>query len=135
MEHYFNVLIESAWAASIVPMSNEATFTAMRLFGGYNLWAGFIISTIGATTGQLFNWYIGHTLLKFRHRYNWNVSDRWYNWCSSFFNKYLLFMLLFSWWPICNILVIVFGFLKTPLRLVAPLLLVGYLFRYGLMIL
>lgn len=125
MNNYFDVFIEALWTASIIPMSQEATYVAMRLFGGYNMPLAAALGITGATLGQLFNWWIGKKLVAAKDTKKFNVSDYWYDKISHIFNKYLLFLLLFCWAPLGGILLVIAGFIKTPLRLVLPIILVG----------
>ena len=130
MNHYLNVFIEAMWTASIFPMSYDATFDAMRLFGGFKMPKAAAIAIIGATIGQLCNWTLGRTLFTIRHKAHFNISERVYAKTAHIFNTYLVFLLLFSWLPIGNILLCVAGFTKAPLKLVTPLIFTGYCYYY-----
>lgn len=134
MDLYVKVFIEGAHTASVVPLGNDTAFTAMQLFGGYNMHLALILATAGGCLGQLFNWWVGYALLRQRGKFSFNVSDYWYAKTSAIFNKYCVFLLLFSWAPLCNLLLVMAGFTRAPLKVVMPLVAVGYLLHYGLQI-
>ena len=132
MDFYFKVCYEGAWTASLIPLGNDTTYAAMLLFGGYNMHLALILATAGAALGQLFNYGLGYAMLHQRGKYSFNVSEHWYKKVSGIFNKYCVFLLLFSWAPLCNLMLPIAGFTRAPLKVVMPLVTVGYLLHYGL---
>lgn len=130
MEFYVNVLIEAAWTASVVPLGNEATFTAMALFGGYNMHIASILATAGAVAGHTLNWYLGQGIRLLKSRVNLHISDYWYEKISHIFNKYLLFLLLLSWAPMFKFIVVLSGFVNTRPKVMLPLVTGGNLLYY-----
>lgn len=134
--HYLQILVESAWAASIIPGASEATFAAMKAFGGFNLELAAALSAMGSIIGQLFNWGVGKLLLKLKYSGSFKMSEPLYIKTQTFFNKYFLFvLLLFSWAPLFNIFTVAAGFLAVPLRIALPLLAIGNAVFYGVSIL
>jgi membrane protein YqaA with SNARE-associated domain len=134
MEYYIKVFYEEAWSASLIPFASSATFSALNLFGGHNMHMLALFATAGATLGLIFNWLVGHLLLKLHLKSNLNVSHKIYDRISTIFNKYLIFLLLFSWVPLCKILLLFAGFLDAPLKFVLPLVVVGQLLYFMLQI-
>lgn len=132
MEFYLKLFLEAAWTASVVPLGNEPTYAAMRLFGGYNMNMALVIATAGASLGQVFNWGIGYALQTQRNNSKMKVSEHWYNKVSTIFNKYCIWLLLFCWAPLCKLLLVVAGFTRAPIKLVLPLVVVGNLLNYAL---
>ncbi|MBY0407870.1 MAG: hypothetical protein K2Q01_09265 [Rickettsiales bacterium] len=130
MENYLKVFLEAAWTNSLVPFAPDATFSAMKLFGGYNMHMAAILATAGASLGLLLNWLIGQGLLKMHAKSNLHVSEQRYQRVSYLFNKYGIFLLLFSWVPLMKIIMLLAGFLNAPLKFVMPLVVVGQLFFY-----
>jgi membrane protein YqaA with SNARE-associated domain len=131
MNNYVQVLFESAWVATIIPMSAEPTFFAMRGFGGYDMWPAFAMAVAGATGGQLFNWGVGRLLLTLKDKGELNVSEPQYQKFSGIFRRYLLFLLVLCWVPLCNIFVVIAGFFNLRMRILIPLILLGNIIRYG----
>ena len=122
MDFYLKAFLEGAWTASIIPLGNDTTFAAMRLFGGYNMHLAFLLATAGACLGQLFNYGVGRALLNQRGKHKFNVSDYWYARISTNFNKYCIFLILFCWAPLCNLLLVLAGFTRAPVKLPGPML-------------
>lgn len=131
MDFYFKVFYEAAWSNSIIPFATEATYMALKLFGGYNLPGVCLLAIVGATIGQAFNWYVGQVLFKLHKNSSLHISEQWYNKISELFNKYGIFLLLFSWAPLCKLLLIVAGFLNTRLSFALSLVILGQIYYYG----
>ena len=131
MEYYFKIFYESAWSASVIPFSNEATFFAMQAFGGFDMKIPVLLAVTGATLGQLFNLMLGKFLLSFYRKGQLHVSEYWYNRVSVLFNTYGIFLLLFSWVSILKVLVVLTGFVGTRTRFALPLIVLGQFYYYG----
>lgn len=123
------ILVESTWHASIIPLGNDATFYAMQAFGNYDMKMPVLLAVIGATMGQMFNWMVGEFLLSYKG--SLKVDDYWHGRVAALFNKYGIFLLLFSWAPLCNLLVVLAGFVGTKPKIVFTLVLAGQAFNYG----
>lgn len=131
MSDYLNVLIESAWVASVIPGSAERTFFAMKGFGGYSLQLACVLAVIGATIGHIFNWWLGTQIDKLQHKQGKGFNPAAYANVQQKFNKYGLFILLLSWLPMLNIFVVAAGILRLPLRTALPLIIIGQVAAYG----
>ena len=130
MEYYFKVFYESAWTNSLIPFATDATFSAINLFGGYNMPIAAMIATAGATLGLTSNWLLGYALMRMRNGSKLQLKEAYYNRASILFNKYGIFLLLFTWVPLFKIIMIFAGFLNAPLKFVLPLAVIGQLFYY-----
>ena len=131
MEHYFTLFYEAAWTASIIPFSTDATFVSMVSFGGFDMRIPAILSIMGATLGQIFNLMLGKFLLSFHKKGILHVTEYWYNKVSNAFNKYGVFLLLFSWVSFLKVLLVLAGFLDTRIRFALPLALIGQIYHYS----
>jgi len=131
MSFYLPIFLESAWVASIIPMSSEPTFFAMKAFGGYDMAIPFLLAIAGATLGQSLNWLVGKMLLRLEKNKKLNISDYWYHRVAGLFNQYGIFLLLLSWVPLCNLLVVLAGFVGTKPKIVLPLIIIGQAAHYG----
>lgn len=123
---YLPILIESAHAASIIPLASEATAYAMKAFGGFNMELAFALSVIGGTLGHAFNWGVGALLARWKGA-NGEVHAR----AQRIFKKYLIFLLLFCWFPVMNFAVVASGFLGVRLKTALPLIALGLAGYYG----
>ncbi len=130
MENYLKVFYEAVWTNSMFPFASDATFTALNLFGGYNMHMAAIIATAGATVGLISNWLIGQFLLKLHTTSTLHIRQDYYEKICYVFNKYLIFVLLFSWLPLCKVILLLAGFLNSRLKFVLPLTVIGQLLFY-----
>jgi len=131
MDHYFDVFFEALWTASVVPFSTDATYAAMNAFGGFDMRVPFALAVTGASIGQVFNIVVGKFLLTLHQKGQLHVSEKWYGRISQNFNKYGIFLLLFSWVSFLKVLVVVAGFVGTRIRFALPLIIIGQIYHYG----
>ncbi|MDE3060551.1 MAG: hypothetical protein KGJ06_06030 [Pseudomonadota bacterium] len=125
MTHLLSILLESAWTASIIPLGSEPTIAALKAFGGHDMVLPSLLAVAGAIAGQSFNWLIGKIFMKYK------PDSKRYARAASFFNKYLVFLLFFSWVPLGNLLVAAAGFLGTRLTFILPLVIIGEAYNYS----
>lgn len=132
MDFYLNVFLESAHAASIIPLySSGATFYAMRSFGGFDLPLAAVIAVSGSALGALFNFLLGYgLLLLYRKKHNLMSKEK-YSSASRWFFKYGIALLPFSWLPLFNFLVVAAGFLGVRARVALPLVILGQALYFG----
>ena len=134
IEHLAKVFYEEAWANSMLPFASNATFTAMKMFGGHFMHLAVIIATLGATLGLLFNWFLGKLLQNLHTKSKLHLSPEHYSQAVTIFNKYGIFLLLLSWLPLMKIVLIFAGFLNTRLKVALPLAAFGQFAYYLLQI-
>ena len=65
-ETYLFLLADSFMSGLVLPIRYELVFTAMKIFGGYNLYFAGLISTIGITIASTLNWLLGRALRTFK---------------------------------------------------------------------
>lgn len=124
------ILFESAWNASIVPFGSDTTFYAMQAFGNFDMRFAALFAVIGGVTGQLLNWCIGRLMRMAGQRGKYVRYEETYTKAEQFFNKYLIFLLVFSWLPVFKFLVLAAGFLQTRFRIVFWFTITGYIAHY-----
>lgn len=129
MNSSLTLLLESAWHASIIPFGNDATYFAMKAFGGQDMGLPFILSVTGAMLGQLFNLLIGITLIKL-NKDTHTLPERVEKYLP-YFRRHGHYALLFSWVPLCNLLTVAAGMARIPLWRALPLLLLGEMAYYS----
>ncbi len=135
VDFYPKIFLEALHHASIIPFGSEPTVYAMKAFGTYPMAALFVLALVGAILGQMFNWYVGRLLLYYEHKEKFRVSAHQYERARKYFNTYGIFLLLFSWAMLANLLVVLAGFLNIPLKKSLPLIAVGLAVHYGLSLL
>lgn len=132
MDFYFDIFVESAFAASIIPFHSDPTFFAMRSFGGYDLTLAALVAVLGSTLGAIFNFMLGYLLLKIYDsvKNKKETTVTLYSKYSSYFSKYFIFALFFSFMPLLNFLVIAAGFFAVRARVAIPIVMAGQAARY-----
>lgn len=128
---HFQVFYEAAWLASLIPMGNDTTLYAMKAFGGYDLLLPVLLSILGGTLGQLFNYGLGRWLQRLKYTRNMTLSEDVYVRFEYYFNRYGFLLLLVSWLPLCKLLPLLAGFTRLPFKKMLLLVLLGYIYHYG----
>ncbi len=131
MGHYLSVFFESAWVASVVPMGSEPSFFAMLAFGSFSMLPAWIAAVSGATLGHVFNWYVGKLFLKIGEKSKKPLNQQFYAKAQGYFRKYGIFLLLFSWVTLMNLVVVAAGIFKVRLKTVLTLVIIGQAAHYG----
>ena len=133
MSVYIDVFIESVLVSSIIPFMSDPSFSAMRLFGGYNMPLATVIAVFGASLGAVFNFMLGSWVLKLYRKKN----DRKYfpiekyNKFRHIFFKYFIILLPFSWVTLLDFLVFFAGFFGVRAKLALSLVIAGQIIHYG----
>lgn len=125
------IFLEAIHKASVIPFGSDLTFYVMKAFGGYDMAAPVILSVVGASLGHIVNWYIGRSLVFFEYKGKFRINPERYERIRAFAEKYGIFLLVFAYAPLMNLLVVASGFLKLPLKKVMPFVIVGLAVHYG----
>lgn len=104
-------------AATILPLSSEATLAALLLAERWDPWALWAAATLGNGLGSVVNWLMGRWALHFQDRQWFPVSPENLGAAQRRFRKYGQWSLLFAWVPLIG----------DPLTLAAGLLRVRFL--------
>jgi membrane protein YqaA with SNARE-associated domain len=134
MDQFFRIFIESAWTASLIPLSSEATLYAMKSFG-QDVTLAVIPAILGGTLGMMTNFLLGMLMLRAKRSGIPVIGERTYDKAQRFFNKYLFFLLFLSFLPMFKFLVLAAGFLGTRPRYALILVALGYVLHYGMVLL
>ena len=97
---YFQLLIISFLAATILPFSSEVVLTTMYLSNSFETYILLIFASIGNILGSITNWYLGKKITIFQDRKWFPVSPYRLNRSQKYFQKYGLWSLLLAWVPI-----------------------------------
>lgn len=122
---YLDIFIESASVASILPFTNHASYYAALAFGGFNVPMAFTLAVLGAVAGQMFNWGLGRIALRLKEKGKIKLDNGMYTQAQTLFKKYGIFLLLFCWVMLGNLLVVAAAFLNVRLRVALPLIIAG----------
>ena len=97
---YFQLLIISFLAATILPFSSEVVLTTMYLSNSFETYLLLIFASIGNILGSITNWYLGKKITIFQDRKWFPVSPNQLSRSQIYFQKYGLWSLLLAWVPI-----------------------------------
>ena len=97
---YFQLLLISFLAATILPFSSEVVLTTMYLSNSFETYLLLIFASIGNILGSITNWYLGKKITIFQDRKWFPVSPDQLNRSQKYFQKYGLWSLLLAWVPI-----------------------------------
>ena len=97
---YFQLLIISFLAATILPFSSEVVLTTMFLSNSFETYLLLIFASIGNILGSITNWYLGKKITIFQDRKWFPVSPGQLSRSQKYFQKYGLWSLLLAWVPI-----------------------------------
>ena len=97
---YFQLLIISFLAATILPFSSEVVLTTMYLSNSFETYLLLIFASTGNIFGSITNWYLGKKITIFQDRKWFPVSPNQLSRSQKYFQKYGLWSLLLAWVPI-----------------------------------
>ena len=128
---YFQLLIISFLAATILPFSSEVVLTSMYLSNSFETFFLLIFASIGNILGSITNWYLGKKITMFQDRKWFPVSPDQLNRSQKYFQKYGLWSLLLAWVPIIgDPLTLLAGVLKVRFGVFFLLVSISKISRY-----
>jgi|TARA_B110000438_G_C15725039_1_gene611612 membrane protein YqaA with SNARE-associated domain len=136
MEGYLGLFFSALLSASILPFSSEVVLVGLIATENYNstiLWG---MATFGNVAGACINWWLGRFCLNWRDRNWFPVSQKQLDTAESWFLRYGVWSLLFSWLPIVgDPLTFLAGILRVNFGLFIILVTIGKAGRYGILVL
>lgn len=128
---YFQLLIISFLAATILPFSSEVVLTTMYLSNSFETYLLLIFASIGNILGSITNWYLGKKITIFQDRKWFPVSPDQLSRSRKYFQKYGLWSLLLAWVPIIgDPLTLLAGVLKVRFGIFFLLVSISKISRY-----
>jgi len=112
-------------------LSSELTLAGLLTSNNYNIYWLLSSASLGNILGSVFNWLLGHYLLKY-------LSIKWFPFnqiqidqASNWFKKFSIWSLLFAWVPIIgDPLTLVAGILRVKFSTFLILVSIGKILRY-----
>ena len=128
---YFQLLIISFLAATILPFSSEVVLTTMYLSNSFETYFLLIFASTGNILGSMTNWYLGKKISIFQNRKWFPVSPAQLNRSQKYFQKYGLWSLLLAWVPVIgDPLTLLAGVLKVRFGIFFILVSISKISRY-----
>ena len=114
---YFQLLIISFLAATILPLSSELVLSTMLLTDSFDKYLLLVVASFGNIFGSSVNWYLGKKILIFKDKKWFPVNEKQIAKSEMYFKKYGIWSLLLAWVPIIG----------DPLTVIAGILRVNFL--------
>ena len=130
MYDYFLLFLTAFLAATVLPFSSEVLFVGL-LQGESDGKLLLLSAIIGNTLGAVVNWSLGRFLLKYQDRRWFYFSHDQVVKAQSWFNRYGVWSLLFSWVPFGgDVLTFIAGVMRVNFILFLLLVFLGKAGRY-----
>ena len=97
---YFQLLIISFLAATILPLSSELVLSTMLLTDSFDKYLLLVVASFGNIFGSSVNWYLGKKILIFKDKKWFPVNEKQIAKSEMYFKKYGIWSLLLAWVPI-----------------------------------
>lgn len=121
----------SLLAATIFPAQSEAVLVGLHLTGNYSPTLLIAVATCGNVLGACINWLLGRYLEHFKNRRWFPVKEAALDRAARTYQRYGVWTLLLSWFPIIgDPLTVIAGLLRTPFLIFLLLVTIGKLARY-----
>lgn len=104
-------------AATIVPFQSEVVFVALQVAKTVPVWALITVASIGNTLGALVNYYIGQGITRFEGKRWFPATPAQMARAEAWFARWGIWVLLFSWLPVGDVMTVVAGVMRTPVWL------------------
>ena len=110
---YFQLLIISFLAATILPLSSELVVSTMLLTDSFDKYLLLVVASFGNIFGSSVNWYLGKKILIFKDKKWFPVNEKQIAKSEMYFKKYGIWSLLLAWVPVIgDPLTVIAGILK-----------------------
>ena len=128
---YFQLLLFSFLAATILPFSSEILLSTMYMTGSFQTLNLLVIASLGNISGSIVNWYLGKKINFYQKKKWFPVSSDRLKKSEYYFQKYGLWSLLLSWVPIIGDPITLFaGILNVRFQIFVILVSISKISRY-----
>ena len=128
---YFQLLLFSFLAATILPFSSEILLSTMYMTGSFQTLNLLVIASLGNISGSIVNWYLGKKINLYQKKKWFPVSSDRLKKSEYYFQKYGLWSLLLSWVPIIGDPITLFaGILNVRFQIFVILVSISKISRY-----
>lgn len=128
---YLGLFVAAFLAATVVPFSSEAVFSALVFLGDFDLWTCVFVATAGNWLGGMTCYYLGRLgKLEWIEKFTGVKKDKIDKWTDKI-QKYGNWMAFFSFLPgIGDVIAVASGYFRCNVWIVALSMLLGKFFRY-----
>ncbi|MBF6058869.1 MULTISPECIES: YqaA family protein [Thiomicrorhabdus] len=134
MDALISLFFVSLLAATLFPAGSEILLLGLAA-NGENVWALWMVATLGNTLGSVVNYLLGRYLLHFQDKRWFPIKAHQLHKSQNWFQKYGIWSLLFAWLPIVgDPLTLIAGIMRVKFWLFALLTLIGKGVRYAVLL-
>ena len=134
MTAYLALFLTSLLAATVLPFYSEVMLVGLVGESRSSVLL-VIVATAGNTAGAVINWLLGIYLLEYQDRRWFPFKPQQVERAQSYFQRYGVWTLLFSWLPIGgDALTFIAGILKVKFWVFLVLVAIGKLARYAVVV-
>ena len=128
---YFQLLVISFLAATILPLSSELILSTMLLTDTFDKFLLLVVASFGNIFGSSINWYLGKKILIFKDKSWFPASEGQIARSEIYYKKYGIWSLLLAWVPIIgDPLTIIAGVLNVKFYTFITLVSISKISRY-----
>ena len=128
---YFQLILISFLAATILPLSSELVLSTMLITGSFDKYLLLVVASFGNILGSSVNWYLGKKILTFKDKKWFPASEKQIVKSEIYFKKYGIWSLLLAWVPIIgDPLTLVAGILRVEFKIFLFLVSISKISRY-----
>ena len=135
MGGYFGLFVSAFLAATVLPIWSEAVLVGLTVSDAFDILTLWTVATVGNSLGSLFNWILARWFLHFEDRKWFPFKRESLKKADKWFNTWGVWSLLLSWAPVIgDPITFAAGFLRVPLKIFVPLVVIAKGARYAVLI-
>ena len=127
MEIWINLFINSFTANILFAPNSESVLYGFAAFHHPSLWPALVVSSVGATCGQMCNFFVGWLIVCFKDKKWFVLDDEHYAKLQRIARRFGLWILLFQHLPLYSLFPVIVGFFRAKPLLAAILIFIGVL--------
>lgn len=117
-------------AATLLPLQSEIVFVGVQLTETVPLWALVVVASVGNTLGSVVNYVLGLYVEHFHGRRWFPVTSQHLERAQTWYARWGIWTLLFSWAPLGDAMTVIAGIMRTPWWLFVTLVSISKTARY-----
>ncbi len=117
-------------AATLIPFQSEVFFVGLQMSDTAPIWALITVASIGNTLGSFVNYGMGRAARQFAPGHRFAIPPDKMARAEVWFDRWGVWILLFSWAPLGDVVTLIAGVLRTPIWLFGLLVGIAKTGRY-----
>ncbi len=129
-----DIFFEHLQEAFLLPVGQDITLHAMRLFGGYDMMDAVAYATLGSLIALMVGYIIGLILKKYRYIFKAGLAEDKYQLASGYAQKFGWLLLPLWFVPFGTLLPLLAGFFGLRWWIVLVMILLGAIFHFSIVL-